>query len=223
MTQCTVTFLKQHQQQQQQLKYVLIMLSQLLKNVLHVLIYILISTHFQIQVETERMQRGNKWLHLWKEMEQNVNIANWSIISFVCSIVSAGITVAAGQTFIFSPPFPRRLWETAEQAEAGEEWAHDWSSLSVLLARFSPLRIVSITLTGSYTGSSEWLNSFFFLFSHSKIFCLAVNQQILSIPSPSLRARLAPHRYDCPSAHRQGLSTRLCGSSHGSFLLQPAN
>lgn len=133
-----------------------------------------------------------------------------------------GITVSAGRTSS-SPPFPRRLWETAEQVEAGEEWAHDWSSLSVLLTRFCSSENSQHHFNWKLHWQLRVTQLLFFLFSHSKIFCLAVNQQILSIPSPSLRARLAPHCYDCPSAHRQGLSAWLCGSSHGSFLLQPAN
>lgn len=201
----------------------LIMLTQLFLNILHVLIYILISTHFQIQVETQRHSGKINNCHFWTGMEENVNLTNWEIISFVCRIVSAGNYCVCWADIhllrLFPEGFGRRLskWRLVRNGLMTGA-----ACLSFLLV-FAPLRIVSITLTGSYIGSSEWLNSHFFLFSHSKNFCLAVNQQILSIPSPSLTARLAPHCYDCPSAHRQGLSARLCGSSHGSFLLQPAN
>lgn len=58
----------------------------------------------------------------------------------------------------------------------------------------------SIASTGSYSDSSEWLNSSTLL-SLRNLLCLAVNPQMFSIPAPSLKARLSPHLYYRPPLH----------------------
>lgn len=110
--------------------------------------------------------------HLWTGMEANVNLTNWEIISFVCSIVSAGTYCVCWADIhllrLFPEGFGRRLskWRLVRNGLMTGA-----ACLSFLLV-FAPLRIVSITLTGSYIGSSEWLNSLFFfplLFSLKKL------------------------------------------------------
>lgn len=66
--------------------------------------------------------------------KSGVNLTNWSIILFVRSVVSTGITVAAGWVYIFSG-FPQRAFgDSWARSGGGGEWAHDCSSLSVFLS-----------------------------------------------------------------------------------------
>lgn len=161
----------------------------------------------------------------------------------VDNIVCAHCCLHRNYFYVPRRPLERAGWDL----DVGWKWAHHCSSLSVFLSvrlwlLWEESAVVSrIISTGSYSDSSEWFycsNLLVFVssfhFYHPAILCLAVNQQIFPAPSPSLTARLFQHVHisiivlsacgcGCSSAHRQGLSVWLCGSSHGSFLLQQAN
>lgn len=181
------------------------------------------------------------------KFKSGVNLRNW-IILFVRSIIFTGITVAAGQASIFHSLFPdghgrqlSKFWRLLENElmtaaaflsvflsvclsseKSGQQHRFDWQLQRQLKSDSTP-QISNF--------------SFFVIFSLLSLcdsLCLAVNQQMFSIPSPSLTAWLFHYLHisiivlsacgcGCSSAHRQGLSVWLCGSSHGSFLLQPAN
>lgn len=119
---------------------------------------------------------------------------NGSMIPLVCSVVSTGITAAAGQAPIFSAFFPRRPWETAE-----------W--VSVLQHLFN---------------SSEWFNSSNILSSvpSSPSRCQSADVfpplSLINVPTRSPSPRLSLRAdVDALSAHRRGLSAWPSGSSHG--------
>lgn len=149
----------------------------------------LVTIIFRFKCELERCSRNIHWcfLCLWKEIKNSgENLTNWSIISFVCSIVSAGMSVAAGQTFIFSAFSQKALGDS--WVRSGGWWRmSSWLEQLVRLSCFlSFLRVrlssedsqlwpaASLQLEATATAQSDSTPQ---IFSHSAI----------SSVSPSIR------------------------------------
>lgn len=149
----------------------------------------LVTIDFRFKRELERCSGNTHWCFLLFERKlkhSGVNLTKWSIIEFVCSIVSAGMTVAAGQTYIFSAFSQKALGDS--WARSGGWWRmSSWLEQLVRLSCFlSFLRVrlssedsrlwpaASLQLEATATAQSDSTPQ---LFSHSAI----------SSVSPSIR------------------------------------
>lgn len=147
-------------------------------------------------------------------------------------MVSSAVTVTAGQAFILSGFSQKALWR-----QLSALWRRLVKNELMTGAAGTSSCVSDRPLTSVSCGQQrrfDWklqrqLRVTQLLKSSLALQSSLSTRQMFSIAAPSLTARLStsPSSSFPPrgrsSARRQGVSAWLCGSSHGSFLLQPAN